>query len=151
MRISQLPLQQKLRRILVLSASVALFLAWLAFAATSIVKLHQETNQRLSTLAQITAFNSQVALTFDDAKETTNVLSSLKSDSTVVFACVTRASGEVFAQWRSESEVAKKALCDNQADNRNQWFTRQLHLKEPIMLDGELIGELLIDADLTPI
>ena len=151
MRISQLPLQQKLRRILVLSASVALFLAWLAFAATSIVKLHQETNQRLSTLAQITAFNSQVALTFDDAKETTNVLSSLKSDSTVVFACVTRASGEVFAQWRSESEVAKKALCDNQADNRNQWFTRQLHLKEPIMLDGELIGELLIDADLTPV
>lgn len=151
MRISQLPLQQKLRRILVLSASVALFLAWLAFAATSIVKLHQETNQRLSTLAQITAFNSQVALTFDDAKETTNVLSSLKSDSTVVFACVTRASGEVFAQWRSESEVAKKALCDNQADNRNQWFTRQLHLKEQIMLDGELIGELLIDADLTPV
>lgn len=151
MRLSQLPLQQKLRRILVLSAGTALFLAWLAFAATSVVKLHQETNQRLSTLAQITAFNSQVALTFDDAKETTNVLSSLKSDSTVVFACVTRASGEVFAQWRSESEVAKKALCDNQADNRNQWFTRQLHLKEQIMLDGELIGELLIDADLTPV
>lgn len=151
MRISQLPLQQKLRRILVLSASVALFLAWLAFAATSVVKLHQETNQRLSTLAQITAFNSQVALTFDDAKETTNVLSSLKSDRTVVFACVTRASGEVFAQWRREDEAATKVLCDNQADNRNEWFTRQLHLKEPILLDGELIGELLIDADLSPV
>lgn len=149
MRISQLPLQKKLRRILVLSASVALFLAWLAFAATSIVKLHQETNQRLSTLAQITAFNSQVALTFDDAKETTNVLSSLKSDSTVVFACVTRASGEVFAQWRSESALAKRLICNKQPDNRNEWFARQLHLKESIMLDGELIGELLIDADLS--
>ncbi|MBK7300683.1 MAG: hypothetical protein IPI79_10245 [Moraxellaceae bacterium] len=33
--------------------------AWLSFALTSIVKLHDETNQRVKTLAQVTAFNSQ--------------------------------------------------------------------------------------------
>ncbi|MBK7299686.1 MAG: response regulator [Moraxellaceae bacterium] len=148
MSISQLPLQKKLRRILLLSASSALFVAWMAFAVTSIVKMHQETTQRLSTLAKVTAFNSQVALTFDDAKETTNVLSSLKSDSTIVFACVMRASGEVFAEWRSDTKTNKTIACDQQSDNREQWFSRSLHLKEDITLDGELIGELFIDVDL---
>ena len=148
MSISQLPLQKKLRRILLLSASSALFVAWMAFAVTSIVKMHQETTQRLSTLAKVTAFNSQVALTFDDAKETTNVLSSLKSDSTIVFACVMRASGEVFAEWRSDTKTNKTIACDQQSDNREQWFSRSLHLKEDITLDNELIGELFIDVDL---
>lgn len=146
--ISQLPLQKKLRRILLVSASSGLFLAWLAFAATSMIKSHQETNQRLATLAKITAFNSQVALTFDDAKETSNVLSSLKSDPMIMFVCVVRASGEVFAQWHNEQNK-KIVSCDIQKiDNRTQWFNHTLHLKEPIMLDGELIGELLIDVDM---
>ncbi len=148
MSISQLPLQKKLRRILLLSASSALFVAWMAFAVTSIVKMHQETTQRLSTLAKVTAFNSQVALTFDDAKETTNVLSSLKSDSTIVFACVMRASGEVFAEWRNDIKINEPTTCDQQSDNREQWFSRSLHLKEDITLDNELIGELFIDVDL---
>jgi signal transduction histidine kinase/ActR/RegA family two-component response regulator len=148
MSISQLPLQKKLRRILLVSASSALFVAWMVFAVTSVVKMHQETSERLSTLAKVTAFNSQVALTFDDAKETTNVLSSLQSDSTIVFACVVRASGEVFAQWRSNTKIEEPTTCDQQFDNREQWFSRSLHLKEGIMLDGELIGELYIDVDL---
>jgi len=148
MSISQLPLQKKLRRILLVSASSALFVAWVAFAVTSIFKMHQETIQRLSTLAKVTAFNSQVALTFDDAKETTNVLSSLKSDSTIVFACVMRASGEVFSEWRSDTKTNEQTSCDQQSDNREQWFSRNLHLKEDITLDGELIGELFIDVDL---
>ena len=103
MKISQLPLQQKLRRILLASAGSALLVAWLSFAVMSMLKMHQDTNQRLSTLAKVTAFNSQVALTFDDAKETANVLSSLKSDSTVIYACVVRVSGTVFAQWQNEN------------------------------------------------
>jgi signal transduction histidine kinase/ActR/RegA family two-component response regulator len=149
MRISQLPLQQKLRRILLVSASVALFLAWLAFAAIFIIKLHQETNQRLSTLAKMTAFNSQVALTFDDAKETTNVLSALQNDSIVVFACVKRASGAVFAEWHNKNYKADKTVqCDERKDNRANWLVRQVHIKEAILLDGEVIGELQIHANL---
>ncbi len=150
-RFGHLSLHQKLRRILLTSAGSALLLAWLTFAVTSVVKLHQDTNQRVATLAQVTAFNSQAALTFDDPKETTNVLSSLRSDPNIVYACVIRASGQVFAEWHKPLKTPSAAVCTNQDDNREQWLINHLHIKEPIYLEDELIGYLHIDIDMKPL
>jgi signal transduction histidine kinase/ActR/RegA family two-component response regulator len=113
-----------------------------------VIKLHQDTNQRVTTLAQATSFNSQAALTFDDAKETSHVLSSLNSDSNVVYACVIRASGGVFAEWHKTFNAKSKERCVDQADNRQQWFAKRLHIKEPIYLEQELIGYLHIDVSM---
>ena len=147
-KLSHLSLHQKLRRILLVSAGSALFVAWFIFALTSVIKLHQDTNQRVTTLAQATSFNSQAALTFDDAKETSHVLSSLNSDSNVVYACVIRASGGVFAEWHKTFNAKSKERCVDQADNRQQWFAKRLHIKEPIYLEQELIGYLHIDVSM---
>lgn len=147
-KLSHLSLHQKLRRILLVSAGSALFVAWFIFAVTSVIKLHQDTNQRVTTLAQATSFNSQAALTFDDAKETSHVLSSLNSDSNVVYACVIRASGGVFAEWHKTLNAKSKERCVDQADNRQQWFAKRLHIKEPIYLEQELIGYLHIDVSM---
>lgn len=147
-KLSHLSLHQKLRRILLVSAGSALFVAWFIFAVTSVIKLHQDTNQRVTTLAQATSFNSQAALTFDDAKETSHVLSSLNSDSNVVYACVIRASGGVFAEWHKTFNAKSKERCVDQADNRQQWFAKRLHIKEPIYLEQELIGYLHIDVSM---
>ena len=147
-KLSHLSLHQKLRRILLVSAGSALFVAWFIFALTSVIKLHQDTNQRVTTLAQATSFNSQAALTFDDAKETSHVLSSLNSDSNVIYACVIRASGGVFAEWHKTFNATSKKRCVDQADNRQQWFGKDLHIKEPIYLEQELIGYLHIDVSM---
>ena len=147
-KLSHLSLHQKLRRILLVSAGSALFVAWFIFAVTSVIKLHQDTNQRVTTLAQATSFNSQAALTFDDAKETSHVLSSLNSDSNVVYACVIRASGGFFAEWHKTFNAKSKERCVDQADNRQQWFAKRLHIKEPIYLEQELIGYLHIDVSM---
>ncbi|PTQ90799.1 ATP-binding protein [Agitococcus lubricus] len=148
--LAHLPLEQKLRRILLISAGVALFIAWLTFAVTSMVKLHQDTNQRLTTLAQVTSFNSQAALTFDDPKETTNVLSSLRSDPNIVYACVIRASGQVFAEWHKVTHKNQQR-CLDKPDNRDDWLIRTLHIKEAIFLENELIGHLHIDLNMMPL
>lgn len=150
-QLSHLPLHQKLRRILFLSAGSALLVAWLSFAITSVIKLHEETNQRVKTLAQVTSFNSQAALTFDDIKETTNVLSSLRSDPNIIYACIIRASGSVFAEWHQSSSTHSKTVCADKNDNRGQWFTQRLHIKEPIYLEEELIGYLHIDVNMMPL
>ena len=147
--LSQLPLHYKLRRILLLSAGLGLLVALFIFASVSVVKMHQDTVQRLSTLAQVTSFNSQVALTFEDAKETSNVLSSLRSDKSVIHACVVRVSGEMFAQWYQHHKYRSLIQCRTGEDTRNQWFAKYLHLKESIYLDNELIGDLYIDVDMT--
>lgn len=146
--LSQLPLHYKLRRIVLLSAGLGLLVALFIFASVSLVKMHTDTIQRLSTLAQVTSFNSQVALTFEDAKETTNVLSSLRSDKSVIHACVVRVSGQVFAQWYQHAKYRQAVKCHLGQDNRTDWFTTHLHLKEPIYLDNELIGDLYIDVDM---
>jgi signal transduction histidine kinase/ActR/RegA family two-component response regulator len=148
-KLSHLSLHQKLRRILLVSAGSALLVAWFIFALTSVIKLHQDTNQRVTTLAQVTSFNSQAALTFDDAKETSHVLSSLNSDSNVVYACVIRAAGGVFAEWHKTLNAKSKKRCVDQADNRQQWFATHLHIKEPIYLEQELLGYLHIDVSMT--
>uniref|UniRef100_UPI0026151CE4 CHASE sensor domain-containing protein n=1 Tax=uncultured Agitococcus sp. TaxID=1506599 RepID=UPI0026151CE4 len=147
--LSQLPLHYKLRRILLLSAGLGLLVALFIFASVSVVKMHQDTVQRLSTLAQVTSFNSQVALTFEDAKETSNVLSSLRSDKSVIHACVVRVSGEMFAQWYQHHKYRSLIQCRTGEDTRHQWFAKYLHLKESIYLDNELIGDLYIDVDMT--
>lgn len=153
-RFGHLSLHQKLRRILFTSAGSALLVAWLTFAVTSVIKLHQDTNQRVTTLAQVTAFNSQAALTFDDPKETTDVLSSLRSDANIVYACVIRASGQVFAEWHKATpanSASTTRICVSQEDNRQQWFISHLHVKESIYLESELIGYLHIDIDMMPL
>lgn len=147
--LSQLPLHYKLRRILLLSAGLGLLVALFIFASVSVVKMHQDTVQRLSTLVQVTSFNSQVALTFEDAKETNNVLSSLRSDKSVIHACVVRVSGEMFAQWYQHHKYRSLIQCRTGEDTRHQWFAKYLHLKESIYLDNELIGDLYIDVDMT--
>ena len=147
--LSQLPLHYKLRRILLLSAGLGLLVALFIFASVSVVKMHQDTVQRLSILAQVTSFNSQVALTFEDAKETSNVLSSLRSDKSVIHACVVRVSGEMFAQWYQHHKYRSLIQCRTGEDTRHQWFAKYLHLKESIYLDNELIGDLYIDVDMT--
>ncbi len=150
-RLTQLPLHQKLRRILLWSAGSALLLAWLAFAVVSVVKLHSDTHLRLTTLARITTYNTQAALTFNDTRETANVLGSLQSDASLVYACVLRSGNAPFAEWSRTRPLTPLSHCTDRPDNRNDWLSARIHLREPILLENELIGYLHLDADIAPL
>ncbi|RZU38140.1 Hpt sensor hybrid histidine kinase [Fluviicoccus keumensis] len=150
-RLTQLPLHQKLRRILLWSAGSSLLLAWLAFAVISVVKLHGDTHLRLSTLAHITTYNTQAALTFNDTQETANVLGSLQSDASLVYACVLKTGGIPFAEWSRQPVKTPLSRCTDRPDNRNDWLAGQVHLREPILLENEQIGYLHLDADIRPV
>ena len=75
--LANLPLQRKLQRIVFISGGLALLMAWMGFAAVSAVKMRADTQVRLETLAQVTAFNLQAALTFADAGDAEAILRSL--------------------------------------------------------------------------
>ena len=57
--------------------------------------------------------------------------------------------GGVFAEWHKTFNAKSKERCVDQADNRQQWFAKRLHIKEPIYLEQELIGYLHIDVSMT--
>ncbi len=150
-RLHALPIQQRLRRILRWSAGTALLAAWVAFAGVSMFKMHEDIHLRLNTLARITTYNSEAALTFNDAQETASILGSLRSDNNVVYACIIKANGTPFAEWSRGKPAKPLADCRDRPDNRDAWLSPRLHLKEPILLENELIGYLHLDADIRPL
>ncbi|MCD6060261.1 MAG: multi-sensor hybrid histidine kinase [Moraxellaceae bacterium] len=138
-------LQRKFLGILLLSAGLALLISWLSFALNAAIKMEQDVQTRLSTLALATAFNSQAALAFRDGREATATLQSLRADRSIVYACISDQSGKLFASvtFRPSAE----ARCETKGDS-TFGLSRRMHMDTPIVLEGETLGHLRIDADL---
>ena len=73
--------------VLLLSAGLALLLSWLAIAVNAAFRMEQDINTRLSTLARATALNSQAAMAFGDAREASQILHSLRADTSIAYVC----------------------------------------------------------------
>jgi signal transduction histidine kinase len=101
MTLKDLPIQQKLMVLTLVTTGVVLLLTCLAFFACDFLTFRQTMVTQLSTLANIIADNSTAALAFenhDDAKQTLN---SLKAERHIVSAAVYNANGELFSQYSS--------------------------------------------------
>jgi signal transduction histidine kinase/CheY-like chemotaxis protein len=139
-------LQRRFLGILLLSAGLALLIAWLSFAVNAAIKTEQDARTRLSTLAGATAFNSQAALAFGDSKEAAATLQSLRVDDSIVYACITDSNGRVFAS--ATFRAAPDIRCGS-ADDSTFGLLRRTRMDTPVILEGEALGHLFIDADLT--
>ena len=144
LRLANLPLQRKLQRIVFISGGLALMMAWMGFAAVSAVKMRADTQVRLETLAQVTAFNLQAALTFADAGDAQAILRSLQADGSIASACVVDADGHVLAAQVLRGDEMDP--CDYTASR--SVFTSHLDIAEQILLEQERLGVLHIRADI---
>ncbi len=138
-------LQRKFLDILLLSAGLALLIAWLSFALNAALKMGQDVQTRLSTLALATAFNSQAALAFRDGGEATTTLQSLRADRNIVYACIADRDGKLFASVTFRPDVDARCTPRPPPAFRLSW---RMHTDTPIVLEGETLGHLRIDADL---
>jgi methyl-accepting chemotaxis protein len=82
------------------------------------------------------------------SKQLCETLSTLRHEDSIVFACVYDKDGQVFAQYRSES-LSK----DFQPPSSFQWDgydfeNDSLFVFEPVVLDGERIGAVLLQDDM---
>jgi len=144
LRLANLPLQRKLQRIVFISGGLALLMAWMGFASVSAVKMRADTRVRLETLAQVTAFNLQAALTFADAGEAQAILRSLQADSSIASACVVDADGRVFTSLVLRG--GDMDACEYMAPR--SVFTSHLDIEEQVRLEQETLGVLHIRADI---
>jgi len=147
-RLRDLPLHQKFMRIMLLSSGTALLVAWLAFALGATLKLVDDTNSRLSTLAQATAYNLQAAMAFGDEKEARATLASLKADKSITHACIL-IDRKPFAAL--ELRYADDLHCTHTDSNFLHMLGGHVHIANPILLEGEQLGSLHITADITPV
>ncbi len=143
--ISDLPLHKKLRYALLLTSGTALTIAFLALAIGATYRLKADSIKQLTTLSRAVAVNLQAALAFGDQTGGAGTLSSLRAHPDIGYACVLRADGSRFVDYRIHPQV--QATCATRPEAPG-WFASQITLAEPIILDTERIGELRVTADI---
>ena len=142
-----LSIRHKLTLITMLTSVVVLLLACGAFLSYELFTFRRTMERDLSILGDVIANNSTAALTFDDASAARDALSALRAQQHVVSACMYRASGAPFAnyrrdagddsQWPARAQIATTGMHDN-------WFA----VVQPVLLDGDRIGTVYIRSDL---
>ena len=153
-----LPLAQKLRRMILFTCGSALLIASSVYVAMDIVTYRKELVNHISALADFVAINSTAALTFDDKIMADKLLQALQADTGITSARILRANNELFTQHIPQSNKHSKTQDSHWHTDAIKSNTKQyqfddnaLHLITPIVLGSEVIGHLEIEASLAPL
>lgn len=140
------PIQKKLRRITMLTTSVALLLTGVALVVYELVTYRSVMTRELMSLADVIGANSAAALTFNDPKAAEETLSALRKDSRVTLAAIYTKEGNIFATYQ-QGPQGKEAIPVSPRAEGSALEGRKLIIFHSIVLDRETIGSLYIQAD----
>lgn len=145
---------QKLTLIVLLTSALTLGMVFIVFVASELDWYKQEAADQLVALSDVTANNSQAALSFHDVNAGHATLSALGTHAEIVDAVIRDQSGAVFAEYRPAIPAD-----DSESDSVQGWVMRTgfrlglleptLKVQRPIMLDGERIGSVEVERSLT--
>jgi signal transduction histidine kinase len=108
--VQNLAIKHKIIVIVMLTCLIALVLVGGAFLFWEWRGLRSNTIQEVQTLAKITAYNSTSSIDFDLPRDAEEVLANLRADPAIVFACIYRENGEVFATYLRDEKDAPHRL-----------------------------------------
>jgi methyl-accepting chemotaxis protein len=97
--------------------------------------------------AEMLADNCKAAVAFDDKEDAEQILSTLRLQDSVIFACVYDKGGNVFAQYQSESPTEKLQTPSPQEDGYI-FMDDDLLVFKQVVLDGEKIGTIYLRDDM---
>ena len=138
-------IQRKLTLLTLITSSVALTLAGVAYVAYDLFTFRQAMERDLLILAQIVGSNSTAALAFDDPKAGEATLASLSAQPRIVAGCLYGKDGKMFATYRRDNvgpgPVSRVDECPVAGGGH-------LEVWRPIILDGDSVGTIAIESDL---
>ena len=153
MRFRDLPIRRKLTLVNVLTSSIALLLASVAFIAYEVVTFRDSVARQLTVQAQIIGYNSASALVFNDREAAIQILAALRAEPHIMSATIDRKDGTVFASYTrkgaSEPPVLPDVVMNNGSAHRFQGT--RLILMQDILVDGERVGRVRVLSDLSEI
>ena len=145
MKLSNLSIRRKLTLAITLTSAASLLCAFLGFIGYTLWSERRDTLERLSALAETTAYNVASAIMFDDAQSARETLSALRVNRQVVSATILNGRRETFARYdKSTAHDAKRAEIDDRKNLENV-----ITISHKIDADQKTIGELVIRADLS--
>src|SRR6202790_1941146 len=142
-----LSIRKKLQGIVMVTSAAALLVASVVFTLYDRSTFLFAKTQDLRASAEMVGSNSTAALSFGDAEAGREILSALQAKQNVIHACIYDKSGHVFASY--SRNAADSGFSPPQArDERTTMVGRNMDLFQPIMLNGEFIGTIFLEADL---
>lgn len=150
-RFSNWSLRRKLVTIIMLSCAACLFVSLSVIEVSSAVSRYREALQELSSMADVLAENGQAALVFSDQTEARRLLESLKDHPEIVSAWMVTADGVALSSWNRTGkggEIPADFHWKARALQTDFW-RRRAELFTPVIKNTELIGYVLLQADLT--
>jgi len=138
--------RRRLLSAILVTSTTALAMTVLIFLLYEFSSYRHATARNLSTLARTVAANSAGALAFEDEDVAREILSGLKSEPSILGACVFNRSNKVFTTWSSTSPPRNLPITP-QADGV-RFVGRELLVFEPIVQADARLGTLFVIQDL---
>ncbi len=141
------PIRLKLTILLAGIVGVAMLLACGSFVVNEVRRTKSSMADQVSVMAELLGANSVAALAFHDADSAEQVLSSLRLEPNVVFACIFDGRGEIFAKYLPAG--AKPAAPPRLRREDDQPFFEEgyLHVFKPIVQDKATVGTVYLRVD----
>lgn len=157
--IKNLSIKRKLVLIVLLTTGAALLLASIALITDDFIRFRSEIKKELTSIAKIVGLNSTAALEFGDPEAGKETLSALKENPNIVSAAIYTRSGELFASYTSQSDIARKHSGSRNTRAEDIRYPQPraagtyiendlMMIYLPITLDNEQIGTMYISADM---
>src|SRR6202167_1376536 len=100
--VKNLSLRRKQTLIMMLTSTITLLLACVAFLGVEALNFRGDLAEEISTEAQIAGNNCAAALDFNDPKAAADTLGALRVEPPIASACVYNRRGEVFAMYQRD-------------------------------------------------
>jgi PAS domain S-box-containing protein len=127
-----------------LTAIGAVTLACIAFTVLDIMSVRQDVSNEVDAVGRVVGGNCAASLVFHEPQWATDVLSALDRDPHVVQAAVFSPDGKAFASWRRRTGDASLSLGGDGMRIRGNVLT----VVQPIVLDGDRVGTLVLESSL---
>ena len=155
MKLRDLPIKTKLIAMMMLSASIGIFVMALVISINEAVTMRNDIQAELTTLSKIIGSRSIGSLTFNDPKTAIENLTSLAIKSDIVYAAIYQEEGGLFAEYKHNSDISSAQ------QQESLWLTRILQclsfgkftgtieVINDIYFEKQRIGTVLIRSDMT--
>jgi signal transduction histidine kinase len=140
------PIRQRLMRIILLTCGAVSLLTCASFFAYEFFTFRQSTIAHLSTVGSILANNSTAALTFTNPEDAAEVLSALQAEGHIRAACLYDENGKLFAQY--PANLAAEALPAVPESDGYRFNGADLISFQPVVYESKRLGTLYLKSDL---
>jgi PAS domain S-box-containing protein len=139
-------IERKLTLVMLTTSLLGLSVACLGFEIYERASYRESITSELTALADTLGANTTASLAFNDHQSAVDILNALRAEKHVVEACLYDKHGKFFADYKREPGIDH--CSELSASTGAKFASESVTLSQPILLDGEMAGSIVLTSDL---